>query len=126
MAVVDDRGAELESPAGPHMAELIAIYHGAKHAVELGLNSFCVQSDCAGAVALIQSTTRQPTEAGAVVDAIRSLRATNISFDVIFLPRNCNTVAHVLAKKALLLEENSIWKENVPSECFDLLLADMP
>ena len=38
----------------------------------------------------------------------------------------CNRVAHVLAKKALRLESNTVWKEDVPSECFDLILADMP
>lgn len=70
-------------------------------ASELGFDKILVQSDCAAAVTLIQSNKRRITEVGSLVELVRARAATFAICNFVFISRSCNSVAHVLAKKAL-------------------------
>ena len=84
-----------------------------------------VASDSLNVVQKIKSANKDRSETGVLVEDIKHA-ARAIAFSFIHVSRNCNEVAHVLARSAVQLSE-SVWFHEAPefiraSLCNDRLI----
>jgi ribonuclease HI len=118
--------APLRQPLSPLLAELMAIIEGMKVAIEMGLGLIRVLSDCETAVLLIKGSHRSMKEEGLLVQEANRLANYFVAVEYVFVSRDCNSIAHFLAKKSLLFVDRVVWEEAVPPDLIDLCLAEMP
>ena len=107
----------------PLMAELIAIRTGLMFARDIGIMSHVIESDCIGAVQAIQ-TGSTSGELGVIIEDIRHMQLVGIGGTCHFAPRQCNVVAHALAKQGMSAVDNLSWVEDFPSALSAFVNAD--
>ena len=91
--------ALVRRPSSPLIAELPAVLEGLRMASEMNCLKIRVQLDCNTAVQLLIGEQRLAKEEGLLVHKALSLAGSLISVEFCFVPRACNIVAHILAKK---------------------------
>ena len=107
----------------PLMAELIAIRTGLMFARDIGIMAHVIESDCIGAVQAIQ-TGSTSGEMGVIIQDIRHMLLVGIGGTCHFAPRQCNMVAHALAKQGMSAVDNLSWVEDYPSALSAFVNAD--
>ncbi|KAL1802293.1 hypothetical protein ACET3Z_030940 [Daucus carota] len=95
---LEARCVYLNNSSSPLAVELLAIKEGLKTARGMRCSNFILESDCAQAVALIEN------------------------FDRV---RECNMVAHVLARLAMRSKISARWSEDFPSYVLSACTADL-
>jgi hypothetical protein len=79
-------------------AELIASLRGLQRAVDLGIGHIIVKTDAKEVVAAIKTRSYDGTAVGSLIDEIRTLLRLNfLSYEVVFVSRDCNRTVHELA-----------------------------
>jgi len=79
----------------PFHAELIACLQGIQLAVDLGIGRIIVETDAQEVVKAIKSSSYDASVVGHLVDEIKFLLASNfLSFECVFIGRECNRAAH--------------------------------
>lgn len=84
------------------VAELLVIGEGLPLAIDFGASKIIVQSDCKGAIDLIFSPYPWLNEFGNVLGIIFDFSKRAEIFLFFFVPRNCNKLAHDLARHVLV------------------------
>jgi hypothetical protein len=95
-----DRCADAEE------AEALAIWEGLKLAVDQDLNPASLESDCAAAVAAVNSSIPPASRIWYICEEIKALRTKLPSCAVYKISRKCNGVAHDLA--GLMCNQDSV------------------
>ena len=109
----------------PEITEAIAFRHAVYFVSALPYDKVIVASDSLNVVQKIKSANKDRSETGVLVEDIKHA-ARAIAFSFIHVSRNCNEVAHVLARSAVQLSE-SVWFHEAPefiraSLCNDRLI----
>jgi ribonuclease HI len=93
-------------------AEACAIREGLNLSLEHNLKPVAVESDCAVAVAAANRREAVASRCWGVYKDIQALRKLNP--DVTKISRNCNSVAHELAKLAMFFGDSYVWLPPIP------------
>ncbi|KAL5555878.1 hypothetical protein UlMin_038114 [Ulmus minor] len=128
VVIRDHSGSILGSAATPvssfvsvDVAEGWALEKGARLAKYLGFSAIELESDCLGVVMALQQQTHFISELSFVFDSINDHCNAFQQFLFSYTPRTSNQVAHNLAKLALSLADEQIWRGRGP-DC----IASMP
>lgn len=117
----DDRGRilggccqSLNSSFPLPMAELKAIMKGVEFASSMGGSKLIVETDCLQTYNLLSQDIEIWNEVGTLVDNIRrrSLSGEEIVFS--YVPRECNSIADAIAKRAKREKCNLEWRDDFP------------
>ncbi|BFG25763.1 hypothetical protein CerSpe_120370 [Prunus speciosa] len=108
----------------PKATELYAAILGLQIARQLGHLSVILEMDAKEIIMNLQSFEDSWLVEGVLVDEVKGLfnHFTHISCQ--FAPRECNQVAHLLAKQALLTQDFKVWLEDGPLWISDVLASD--
>uniref|UniRef100_A0A803Q1F8 Reverse transcriptase domain-containing protein n=1 Tax=Cannabis sativa TaxID=3483 RepID=A0A803Q1F8_CANSA len=108
------------------LAETMAIRLALKIAEKWSLQKVCISSDNQVVIQALTGNARSNTDWGhLVVDCLLARKSfQNLSF--IFSPKNCNKVAHCLAKWGRLCQVSEVWTKVLPDCAAACLKADMP
>ena len=87
---------------GVEATELMAILEGLKAARRCSCPFFSILSDCSVIVALFNSKKRLRNDLGVLVDEVKSWSVTDGFGGFSFKPHSTNTIAHCLARKAMV------------------------
>ncbi|KAL5779658.1 hypothetical protein ACOSQ2_010395 [Xanthoceras sorbifolium] len=95
------------------VVEASTILNGIHLAIESGFNHFMVESDALNVIKYINSRSPPLSEVGLIIADIFAISST---VDVVFafVPRGCNSVAHLLAGNSFSISDVSIWLEDAP------------
>ncbi|KAL5833016.1 hypothetical protein ACOSQ3_016690 [Xanthoceras sorbifolium] len=107
-------------------AEGVALLRGRRFAAELGFSSACVESDAAVVVASVNVGVVLGSDFGLVLHDIAVVLEQGNFSSVCFAPRECNKVAHALAKLTLCLGLDLFLIDCVPPLVEYITRADMP
>ncbi|KAL5831265.1 hypothetical protein ACOSQ4_016619 [Xanthoceras sorbifolium] len=116
----------LRAHFSPQVAEGVALLRGHTFAAELGFSSACVESDAAVVVASVNVGVVLGSDFGLVLHDIAVVLEQGNFSSVCFAPRECNKVAHALAKLALCLGLDLFLIDCVPHLVEYVTRADMP
>ncbi|KAL5803555.1 hypothetical protein ACOSQ4_031860 [Xanthoceras sorbifolium] len=106
------------------VTEAMAMLHGIQFATEMGLRPIGIESDSSSIVSAINSKDISRSDVGLVLSDIIQLIDSLSVIHVVFVPHNCNTVAHSLAKFSLSVVEPLLWLEDSPPCVEALVLAE--
>lgn len=104
--------------------ELMAVEAGLCFAIDMGLVPTLVEVDSSKVANLVNSSNQCWAEERFLVEEIKNLLKVSSSSNVIFQPRECNIVAHGLAKSSLLKNENMYCIEYGPEWLMELIKID--
>jgi ribonuclease HI len=99
---------------GAEEAEAKAICEGLKLAVEHNLSPNTLESDCLDAVTTINSSTQSSSRIWHIYKDISMWRNVLPNCDITYVGRNCNGVAHDLARLARKNGCSNVWLSPVP------------
>uniref|UniRef100_A0A803PEK7 Reverse transcriptase domain-containing protein n=1 Tax=Cannabis sativa TaxID=3483 RepID=A0A803PEK7_CANSA len=99
----------------PEVAEAKAILAALEWVQAIQLPVLIIASDCQSVVTKISSSFCNNSVLCDVVNAIRNSLLFNPNLSVIYVPRECNTIAHFLAKAGLGLDSECTWNGSLPS-----------
>lgn len=97
-------------------AELMACLQGLQMAVDLGIGCVIVETDAQEVVAAIKTNSYDGAAVGHLVDEIKALLSLNLlSFEFVFVGRDCSRAAHELAVLGhLYTEGEGIFSTSMP------------
>ncbi|KAK1577748.1 hypothetical protein Q3G72_024465 [Acer saccharum] len=98
----------------PLVAEALAIRFGIQLTCDNGLVPFHFESDSLQAVELVCKGNFEDTVIGPVLAKISNLLKELPNYSISYVPRTENVAAHVLAKKALVVESDYRWFDCCP------------
>ncbi|KAL5578545.1 hypothetical protein UlMin_020244 [Ulmus minor] len=132
VVIRDHSGSILGSAATPvsssvsvDVAEGWALERGARLAKYLGFSAIELESDCLGVVMALQQQTHFISELSFVFDSISDHCNAFHQFSFSYTPRTSNQVAHNLAKLALSLADEQIWRGRGPDCIASMAIADI-
>ncbi|BFG29863.1 hypothetical protein CerSpe_161370 [Prunus speciosa] len=108
----------------PEATELYAAILGLQIASQLGHCSVIWEMDAKEIILNLQTSEQSWLVEGALVDEIRGLFSHFAHISCQFAPRECNQVAHLSAKQALLSQDFQVWLEYGPLWISDVLAND--
>ena len=132
-AVIRDKdGLVLASMADrfplPHSTvaiELLAAIKGLRLALELGYNLITLEGDSKIAIDAMRSGLPSLAVYGHLLEEVKFLVSGFAAIEFSFVPRQCNTLAHNIARHARHVNEYTVWMEDVPPLLSDVILASM-
>ncbi|XP_042958097.1 uncharacterized protein LOC122293634 [Carya illinoinensis] len=98
----------------PYLAEAIGALHSVKLALDIGLKQINLEGDAMNVVNDIKGNKDSWKHSGLIITDIKQLLLSFDSFTVDYVPRNCNGLAHCLARDALHINDVLIDIEDVP------------
>jgi hypothetical protein len=109
---------------GAEEAEAKAICEGLKLAVEHNLSPKTLESDCLDAVTTINSSTQSSSRIWHIYKDISMWRNVLPNCDITYVGRNCNGVAHDLARLARKNGCSNVWLSPVPASIREMCNQD--
>lgn len=108
------------------LSEAIGFELGLQLAERLHLQHASIEGDSATVVSYISSAHMTDWRIQQEIRSCKYLLSRNTGFNVVYIPRNCNTVAHDLASFALDHEVSEYWGGGTPpAHILDSLFADL-
>lgn len=117
-------GQSREHDGGVSEAEAEAILFGMKYAYEAGFRRLEVETDCLGLVELILGSRKERSILQSMVTDICALACNFQCCNFNYASRQCNMVAHSMAKLSLSFQEVKVWMEDYPQEIAPSVLLD--
>ena len=108
----------------PDLAEALSMRHGLKVAVEAGLRALMVETDCKKLVTHLQSRRREDTAFGSIVHDILALASHCNQVCFVYVRRQGNRVAHLLAQLCKSNMDLQVWLEECPIEVWSAVMVD--
>ena len=112
----------------PHsivVVELIATIKALKLVMELGHNSITLEGDSKTAIEAMRSGLPSLADYGHLLEEVKILADGFATLEFSFVPRQCNTLAHKIARHARHVSEYTVWMEDVPPHLSNVILATM-
>jgi len=104
----------IDKITNPEMAETIAFRRAVRFAMQLPYNQVLIATDCLSLVNKLLVSGVDRSHTGMFIEDIKQeSRASSVVFSFIHVTRNCNQVAHLLARSVVQLDE-SVWFEVPP------------
>ena len=94
-------------------------------ALELSLDNIVLEGDNESLFKALKSGDRSLAQHGHLIKDILFLSSFFSTFNVSWVPRQCNKLAHSLARKAKFLPFMTVWMDNVPPDLVSVLHADL-
>ncbi|KAK3193676.1 hypothetical protein Dsin_024986 [Dipteronia sinensis] len=116
----------IEANYSPQVAEAVTIYRGLRFAIDSGLGLIMVESDATSVVKWINEGSYLDFEVGLILSDSRSLIKVARCVEIGYVSRKFNQVAHVMARNALLCEEDRYWMGEYPPYTKIFAPADFP
>ncbi|XP_035551149.1 uncharacterized protein LOC118349712 [Juglans regia] len=131
IVVRDSKGEVIASLCGtkgsvtsPFIAELNALWRTMDFCSELGLQDVIIEGDAKELIDAINTETEDESWKGQLVEDMKQKWKNRKQWDLKFIYREGNVVAHHLAKLALQLDDEVCWIENVPKNVNCLVQRD--
>ena len=105
--------------------ELIAAIKALKLVMELRHNSITLEGDSKTAIEAIRSGLPSLADYGHLLEEVKILADGFATLKFSFAPRQCNTLAHKIARHARHVSEYTVWMEDVPPHLSNVILATM-
>ena len=105
--------------------ELIAAIKALKLALELGFNSKTLEGDSKITIDAMRSGLSSLAIYGHLLEEVKILTGGFAAVEFSFVSRQCNTLAHKIAKHARHVSKYIVWMEDVPLVLPDEILALM-
>jgi hypothetical protein len=103
--------------------EAIACRDGLALAAQSGVRKIWLETNCQQVVLLWQTGINQRSTIVTILQEIRELSLLFLDFKFSFVSRNCNKIAHVLAKR-VTGDTRARWWSFAPAYVLDLLSSD--
>lgn len=98
-------------------AEAAAVNFGIQIAMDAGLPPLIVETDCQEVVDFVLHKKSSRTEIFWTIAEIQNkMKKLKDKAKIQHTPRDCNAIAHALAKMALVREDTCVWKGSFPSQ----------
>jgi ribonuclease HI len=132
-AVIRDSGGAFIAASHsyiPHVldaasSEAAALRDGLLLAQQIGCNRVVIQSDCMEVVQTMHNGGFSATAAVAIYDEIVLLWKEFSEISISHCNRLCNSVAHELARQALLQKSSQVWIDDPPPSILQFLVNDV-
>ncbi|KAL5567823.1 hypothetical protein UlMin_024398 [Ulmus minor] len=124
-SILGSAATPVSSSVSVDVAEGWALERGAWLAKYLGFPAIELESDCLGVVMALQQQIHFISEFSFVSDSIYDHCNTFQQFSFSYTPRTSNQVAHNLAKLALSLADEQIWRGRGPDCIASMAIADI-
>ncbi|KAL9450019.1 hypothetical protein AB3S75_011871 [Citrus x aurantiifolia] len=98
------------------IAEAKAVQWGMEVARKASFTNVIIETDCSMVADLANNKVSNKTEIWWTIAEIQSSKQDFQSIDFYHVPRQCNTNAHSLAKRALKSSESVIWRDEFPAD----------
>lgn len=122
--VISGRG-KVNHLLSPFHAEFIACLQGIQLAVNLGIGRIIVQTDAQEVVKAINSMAYDDSVVGHLIAKVKSLLGSNfLSYECVFVGRECNQAAHELAALGHLCIEGEELVTSSPPESVSVIVAN--
>ncbi|XP_042958143.1 uncharacterized protein LOC122293710 [Carya illinoinensis] len=96
------------------LAETMALWQAVELSHELGFNRVILEGDAQVVISAVNSVDEDLSSGGHIVEDVKAVLRERRSWKIQFTRREGNEVAHLLAKKALLVEQDQIWIDECP------------
>ncbi|KAF5458381.1 hypothetical protein F2P56_022412 [Juglans regia] len=106
------------------VAEGMALWRAMELCLEIGMVDVEFEGDSKELIEAVMSDEEEDSRWGHIVEDIKQLRHQYNNWKVVFNYRESNEVAHNLAKMALLIDEELVWIEEVPSSIHQYIVKD--
>ena len=103
--------------------EAVACRDGVRFAAQLGLQRVAIETDCLLVVQLRNKMETQRSTIDPVLREIDKIRLAFHEFSLSFISRNCNKVAHSLAKQVSVSHRSETWHVT-PTCVYVLILSE--
>ncbi|XP_075657851.1 uncharacterized protein LOC142627844 [Castanea sativa] len=103
--------------------EVIVAIKALKFALELGHNSIILEGDSKIATKAMQSGIPTLADYGHLIEEVKMIAESFVSIALSFVPRQCNILAHKIARHVRHVSEYTVWIENVPPQLFTVIQA---
>ena len=107
-------------PQSVEMAEALAAKRAVQLATEMSFLRVVVEGDCKRVVQALQAPGRSLTLYGHVIEDVRRIGATLQTCSFHHVLREGNSLAHSLARRAVLTADTDVWVEELPSDLDDV------
>ena len=105
--------------------EALVARRGLELAVELGFRNIVLESDSQILITALREGSYSLSSIGHIVQDIKFIASYLSLINYTHVRRQCNALAHSLARRAKLVSQCQIWMENVPSNSSSVLQADL-
>ena len=132
VVVRDHRGYALAAlsqkfpiPHVPVVIEAMAARAAVQLALDLKLDRVSFEGDSTQVITALQSSESNYSSYGHLVAETQNKTLSLQSFTFEHAGRSANSVAHVLAKKAISIESSYLWLSSMPHDVISILQADL-
>ena len=105
--------------------EALAARRAMELAVEIGLANIVLEGNNETLFKALKSGDRSLAQHGHLIKGILFLSSYCLAFIVSFVRRQCNKLAHSLARKGKSLPSMTIWMEDVPPDLVSIFQANL-
>ncbi|XP_030963888.1 uncharacterized protein LOC115985057 [Quercus lobata] len=105
--------------------EALAARKALELALDCGLDRVILEGDCEILMKTLQTTSKSLAQFGKIAEDIRVYASMFQDISFSHVRRNCNSVAHSLARRAILSPHFLVWMENVPPDVEPVFQADL-
>ncbi|KNA15390.1 hypothetical protein SOVF_098710 [Spinacia oleracea] len=105
-------------------AEAEAVRFAVAYAYDAGYRSVIVESDCLPLVKLLNTQVKERSSTQVVVEDILAKTRNFNLVSFVYARRECNSVAHSIAKLSLSFNEVKVWLEECPPEVLASVIRD--
>ena len=105
--------------------ELVAAIKALKLAIKLGHNSITLEGDSKIAIDAMRSGLPSLVDYGHLLEKVKILAGGFATVEFSFVPRQCNTLAHKIARHARHVSKYIVWIEDVSLLLSNVILATM-
>ncbi|XP_023911979.1 uncharacterized protein LOC112023597 [Quercus suber] len=116
---------QIPLPATVIEVEALAARRAMELALELSLDNIVLEGDNESLFKALKSRDKSLTQYGHLIKDILFLSSHFSEFTVSFARRQCNKMAHSLARKAKSLPFMTVWMDVVPLDLVSILQADL-
>ena len=104
--------------------EALEARHAMELALETGLNKRVLEGDSLILMNALKSNSHSLAQFSHIINDIQYLASQFSIISFSHVRRHCNTVAHLIARRAISFSSLQVWMEDVPPEIVDVLQAD--
>ena len=110
----------------PARVELQACREAAVMAGELDIPNLHIETDCREIVCKLQSTDKDLSPLGPIVDEVKQLLASRERWKVSWVRRETNITAHLVAREAVTNKLDSVWRLMPPDFILHVVSDEIP
>ena len=124
-AVIASLSQQIYLPSTVLEVDTMATRRALEFAMEIGVHKVILEGDCEILIKALQSNSHSFAHFGHLAEDVKYLASKFQSYNLSHICRQCNVVAHTLAKRAILNLHLLVWMEDVPPDDLSVLQANL-